>query len=268
MERAQEQALVVKAAAGDRHAASSLIQAHQASLYCYLLRVTGRRDIAEDVTQEAFYRALKSLDRYDPRWRFSTWLFTIARRVWLNARDRRGPSYNSDLLARTDDVRPVWGLHGWVEPASEEQALQRRALERAMAELTDLQREAVVLFHQMDWPIKVVSLVMDLPEGTVKSHLFRARARLREVLASSGSIGAEHVPDHRARGVQSEAAARGEATAQGEGLVQVPEDRTADKRSTEGALADGSDASPREARSDALANSRAERMHRRRGERP
>jgi RNA polymerase sigma-70 factor (ECF subfamily) len=216
MDRTTEQTLIARAAAGDRSAMASLIQAHQASLQCYMLRMTGRADIAEDVTQEAFFRALRHLDRYDPRWRFSTWLFTIARRVWLNQRERRGPRFDSDLVARTDDLRPVWSLAGWTSEADEERARSRDRLERALRELSEEQREVVVLFHQMEWPIRVIATVMDMPEGTVKSHLHRARGRLRELMTQSGPKGDED----RERAPLVEHARRSPAQAEGAGSLQ------------------------------------------------
>ncbi|MEO1130910.1 MAG: sigma factor, partial [Planctomycetota bacterium] len=73
MERAEEVRTIELATAGDRAAAEKLIRAHQASLYAYILRLSGRPDVAEDVVQDAFVRVLTNLHRFDPRYRFSTW---------------------------------------------------------------------------------------------------------------------------------------------------------------------------------------------------
>lgn len=189
MQKAEEQRLILKAAAGDRDSASALIRAHQGSLYAYLLRMTGRSDIAEDVTQEAFVRVLTNLDRFDPRFRFSTWLFTIARRLYLNLREKKKPASESDMLGECAKAA--------TQPDSVEaddyRASYRDTLQRALMTLSVEQREVVVLFHQHDWPIWLIAEQLTMPEGTVKSHLHRGRIKLREaVLEIAG--GSERTP--------------------------------------------------------------------------
>src|SRR5688572_30386850 len=66
MKRVDEEKLISRACRGDKAAAEMLIRGHQASLYGYMLRMTGRPDLAEDVVQEAFVRVLSNLDRFDP----------------------------------------------------------------------------------------------------------------------------------------------------------------------------------------------------------
>lgn len=187
MTRVREQQLIRKAAAGDRSAAGELVEAHQASLYAYMLRLSGRPDMAEDVVQEAFIRVLVHLDRFDPRYRFSTWLFTIARRVFLNIKEKKSPS--SD----TDRVGEWLGSSGGPDaaPAARESlAVHRDVLQNALMQLSIEQREVIVLFHQHDWPIWLIAEQMQMPEGTVKSHLHRGRTRLRELMLKDPSVAA------------------------------------------------------------------------------
>lgn len=183
MTREREQELVLLAAAGDRAAASELVRAHQERLVAFLLRMTGKRDLAEDVAQEAFVRALRSLSRFDPQYRFSTWLFTIARRVYWNQVEKLKPVVNSDLLAR---LTPAWGLSNWTNERAEENAVQRTALERALMDLPPHQREIVVLFHQHGWSVSLIAQMTGIPAGTIKSHLHRGRTRLRLSLEAQG----------------------------------------------------------------------------------
>lgn len=184
MEREQEVNLIERALAGDDRAAGQLLQSHAPGLTLYLLRMCKHREIAEDVAQEAMYRAIKNLDRFDKRWRFSTWLFTIARRLWLNLHDRRSARSDSELIDALPNLKPVWELRGWSAEERDAAETSREVLDRALEKLPDVQREAVVLCHQLDWPVKLAGHVMGLPEGTVKSHLFRARAVLRAELAA------------------------------------------------------------------------------------
>lgn len=180
MDRKTERNLIERAIAGDRAAAGEFIKAHQASVYAYLLRMSGKPHLAEDIAQEAFVRVLSNLDRFDFRYRFSTWLFTIARRLYLNAVQKHNPAFESAI------VEGAIGSGG--EPAApvdddEARLCQRGILQRALMRLSNEQREIIILFHQQDWPIALIARHMDMPEGTVKSHLHRGRRKLRAVIA-------------------------------------------------------------------------------------
>ncbi|MDX2148379.1 MAG: RNA polymerase sigma factor [Planctomycetota bacterium] len=183
----QEQELIRQACSGCRTSAQTLVQTHQRSLYSYLLRMTGRHDIAEDVVQEAFVRAFRNLHRFDFKYRFSTWLFTIARNVYLNMAAKHTPTNVPDV--------PEMPVAGW----GDETALERRerrdvvneALQRAMLGLSTIQREIVIRFHQESWPIWLIAEELGLPEGTVKSHLHRAREQLAASLLENESVAAK-----------------------------------------------------------------------------
>lgn len=179
MTRAAEQKLIERAARGDRAAGEALIKAHQASLYNYIFRLSGRADVAEDIVQDAFVRVLMHLDRFDPRYRFSTWLFTIAKRLFVNASQKQKPRYDSDVVG-------AWRGDGMAPSAptidAEVRDNARDAIQVALGGLSDEQREIILLFHQQDWPIALIAGHMGMPEGTVKSHLHRGRQRMRRVL--------------------------------------------------------------------------------------
>lgn len=187
MDRAEEQRVIELAAAGDKDAAARLIRQHQTSLYAYILRMSGRPDVAEDVVQDAFVRVLTNLHRFDPKYRFSTWLFTIAKRLHVNACQKLKPVYDSDTVGafRGDAGEPI-------APAMEEETRNnaRDALDRALLELSADQREIVVLFYQHNWPIAQIADYMGMPEGTIKSHLHRGRAKMRRALERDAADGA------------------------------------------------------------------------------
>jgi RNA polymerase sigma-70 factor (ECF subfamily) len=183
MTRSEERELITNALAGDRKAAEGLIKAYQPSLYAYMLRISGRPDVAEDIVQDAFVRALTNLNRFDFKFRFSTWLFTIAKRLYVNAMQKHKPSYDSDSVE-------AFGA-AWASPEAGALVDEARtgatcAVSRALAALPHDQREIVVLFHQLDWPIALISEYLDMPEGTIKSHLHRARKRMRQALEAAG----------------------------------------------------------------------------------
>lgn len=179
--KSTELELIRRAAGGDRLASGELIRAHQTGLYGYILRMCGRTDLAEDVVQEAFVRVLTNLDRFDPRFRFSTWLFTIGRRVLFNMMEKRRPASDSDHVADVCEApEPVTTPH--------DRYIIMESVQRALMTLGEDQREVVVLFHQHDWPIWLIAKHLEIPEGTVKSHLHRGRAKLRLALAHEAEI--------------------------------------------------------------------------------
>jgi RNA polymerase sigma-70 factor (ECF subfamily) len=179
IEKLTEVSLIRKARRGDGKALEALIRAHQEALYAFMLRLSGRPDVAEDVTQEAFVRVLSNLDRFDSRFRFSTWLFTIAKRLYVNSIQKLAPRYDSDFVSTRDSLG---------EPPSRASAQResfdnmRLALDAALDDLNPQQREIVLLFHQQNWSITAISEHLAMPEGTVKSHLHRARKRMRQFI--------------------------------------------------------------------------------------
>lgn len=179
LERELEHRLIREAAGGNRESAGELVRAHQQSLYLYLVRMTGNHSHAEDLVQEAFVRALVHLDRFDPRFRFSTWVFTIARRLYLNAAAKRRPAYGSEFIGHSADAREIH---------SPEDDGAGDVLQSALLELPEVQREIVILFHQQEWKVSFIAAYLGLPEGTVKSHLHRGRRKMREFMQrASGS---------------------------------------------------------------------------------
>ena len=179
MNKVDEHELVRKAKAGDATALEALIRAHQLGLYAFILRMCGRPEIAEDIVQEAFVRVLANLNRFDTRFRFSTCLFTIAKRLYMNSVQKLCPSFDSEILDlhhnKTDDPRS--------EVAREESMSNARSLiDDALETLGPLQREVVMMFHQLNWPIAEIAQHLDMPQGTVKSHLHRARKRMRQFI--------------------------------------------------------------------------------------
>jgi len=164
---------------GDHDAAHMLIERYHPSVRAFLLRITGRHDLADDLAQETFLRVLRYANRYNPQYTMRTWLLTIARRLWINElRRNRGRS-----VPITDNLASQ-------QPGPDEQAehtddmqATRKLLDQAIATLTESQQTALLLFHQQGLCLAEAAKIMAMPIGTVKSHLHRGRAALRSVLA-------------------------------------------------------------------------------------
>lgn len=172
--------LAVAVAGGDRDAAEVLVLRYQNLVRSFLLRITGRRDLADDLAQDTFVRMLRYADNYDPKYPMRTWLLTIARRLSINhARNDRTPAAGNLFDGMHDSSD---GPDAAAE-AADEAAYRKRMLNEAMLKLTEPQREAVNLFYQQDQTVQQIAEMMEIPEGTVKSHLHRARAALKNILA-------------------------------------------------------------------------------------
>ena len=158
----------------------TFVLCHQSAVFALVSRIVGPGAQVQDLAQEIFlraYRAFPSFDLDGPA-RVSTWVLTIAVRLALNARKRTARTVVvplTDAIVVRDSITPE------TEQARRELG---RAIARAAAELSDDQRAAFVLaeFHGMS--LSDIAAALEIPEGTVKTRLFRARALLRERLTA------------------------------------------------------------------------------------
>jgi RNA polymerase sigma-70 factor, ECF subfamily len=165
--------LVRRAQKGDRWAFEQLVERHQHKLYTLAARVLGSQNDAADAVQEAFIRAWLGLSSFRHGARFSTWLY----RICLNAaHDQR-------------TKRPTTPLEDAAEPSDPRDELVAHelsgALQQALAELDGDYRVAVVLYDVLGCSYAEIAELTDVAEGTVKSRIFRGRARLGELLGTS-----------------------------------------------------------------------------------
>lgn len=156
---------VIRAAAdGDLEAFGVLVASYQEPVWRFLRGLVRDATLAEDLTQETFLRAFDRLGSFQFRSKFSTWLFTVARNLGIDAlrqRERR------DLLpVRIGPDRPPSDPHLRTEVAT------------AVAALSDKLREALLLVEVMGFSCREAGEILGIPDGTVKSRLHHARAQL------------------------------------------------------------------------------------------
>jgi RNA polymerase sigma-70 factor, ECF subfamily len=164
--------------AGDRRAFEELVRLQPHRVYGLALRMLGNAAEAQDVAQEAFLRAHRGLAEFRGDARLSTWLYAIVSRLCLNrlaGSERRLARHGEETLARLIDARP--GPDQAVERGELEEALHR-----AIAELPDERRIVVVLRDVEGLAYEEIAQVLELPVGTVRSRLHRARLDLKEKL--------------------------------------------------------------------------------------
>jgi RNA polymerase sigma-70 factor (ECF subfamily) len=154
----------------------AFVAQYQRAVFALLGRILASRDI-EDLAQETFLRAYRAFPTFDIERssKASTWLLTIAARLALNARTRARPVHALDEVSEPT-------LTTTPELESTRAALGR-AIARATAELPADQRVAFVLAEYHDMSMDDIARALDVPAGTAKTRLFRARAKLRESLA-------------------------------------------------------------------------------------
>lgn len=159
-----------------------LIDLHKDRLFAFIWRMVRDHHETEDICQDAFLKAFASLNTFSSEFRFSTWLFTIGYRVCLNRlRRKRGTSPEADFS--TIESRQISESADFI--ASEEAGKVRGIVWEAVDQLTPPQRAAILLFYRHDFGCHEIARVLEVPLATVKSHLHRARARLREILEAN-----------------------------------------------------------------------------------
>ena len=174
-------AAVAQVLAGDRDAFRVLVDAHSRSIFNLAYRMTGNQEDADEVVQETFLRAYKSLDRFEARSKFSTWVYRIAVNRCLDMLEKKKItgdytiSDDPDPEAQTVQVAST-------EAGPERQLLSREANEKialAMKMLTPTERIAFTLRHMEGRSIEEISKTLKVKENAAKNTIFRAVKKLR-----------------------------------------------------------------------------------------
>ncbi len=179
-----DETLVVDALTGDETAFAVLVRRYQRRLTAFLGQLVGDTELARELTQETFIRAWSALERFDPKYRFSTWLFRIAHNLGIDQLRRRRLQtvslYRRDAdgeeveMVVTDSEKDPFGHCENKELA--------QYIKYAIEELRPEYRELVLLRHFGGLSYQEIAEFKDMPLGTVKNKLFRAHSVLRKAL--------------------------------------------------------------------------------------
>lgn len=169
-----DEALIRQCLDGRPGAFGTLVDRYQKVLFNLALRMVKDVQEAEDITQTVFLKAYERLDRYDPSYKFFSWIYRIAVNESLTQLKRRKPfvaleaDYAAPLASEADDVSEHVG--------------------KAILELSPEDRALIILKHIQGFSYKEVAFVFEIPVKTVKSRLYTARQRLKDVLLTAGYL--------------------------------------------------------------------------------
>ena len=180
----EDDKLVLAAVKGDHNAFKSIMEKYQKPLYFHVLKMVKNHEQVEDLVQEAFMKAFNNLHSYNTSYAFSTWLYRITTNHTIDYLRKR-------KLETTSIHNPYKTSDGEVEiqlPDTHEtdrniiKRERREIIHSAIKNLPDKYREVIVMRHLEELSYQEISEHLDLPLGTVKAHIFRAREMLYKAL--------------------------------------------------------------------------------------
>ena len=181
-----DELLIARAQRGERAGFDALVRRHQERAYVYAFRLTRNSETAADVVAEAFLRIHNALPNFKGQSSFKTWLYRILTNCYLDLRKRERARPHGSLDAMLDTGEGEVGQQIADDRPSPEEEAQRRArgdaLQAALATMPEYQRAMIVMYHSEDLSYEEMAAALDLPVGTVKSRLNRARLNLRDHL--------------------------------------------------------------------------------------
>ena len=184
-----DEELVARARKGDRRAFAQLVDRYRVSVFNLTLRIVGNREDAEEAAQDVFVRAFRSLDRFRGDARFATWLYRIAVNVSLSSARRSRRNLSTSSLSEPeddDDGLPMQIPDTSANPAERfEQAEFREQVRNLVSALPPIYSAVISMYHIQSLSYDEISEALELPIGTVKARLFRARAALRNLVSRS-----------------------------------------------------------------------------------
>lgn len=187
--REDDRELIAQARKGDEGAYRTLLSKYERAVYNICFKMVRNNEEARDLAQEAFMKVFSMLDRYDPSFAFSNWLLKITSNLCIDAKRKR-------RIATLPMDEPIRSAKGELErqyPSpqdSPDKALLKKErmklLSQAIESLPPHYRIMIVLRHQEDLSYEEIAQVLDLPLGTVKARIHRARGMLKNLLEGPG----------------------------------------------------------------------------------
>lgn len=186
---ATDQEIVALAVEGKESAYRELIRRYERPVFSLVLRMVRDRQLAEDLSQETFIKALNAIASYRPEYKFSSWIFKIANNAAIDHLRRRELNTlsidGSPNATSAEDIEATALQVGDKSetPLAELEARELgTAIERAIGQLRPEYRSCIMLRHVEGLAYEEIAQLLDLPLGTVKTYIHRARHELRDML--------------------------------------------------------------------------------------
>jgi len=184
-----DQELVRLCLKGQERAAHELVSRYQRPVFSFIFRMVRDRELAEDLAQETFIRAFDNLRKYDPEYKFSSWLFKVGHNLTVDHIRRREldtVSIHGAPDAVTADQQEATAVSLESDFERPDELLEARelgaAIEEAISSLRPDYRTAILLRHVEGRSYDEIADIMGIPLGTVKTYIHRARSELQELL--------------------------------------------------------------------------------------
>ena len=181
----EDRALVTEALGGDQAAYERLVAKYRGALTRHVGQMTRDKSAVDDLVQDAFIKAFRSLQSYSPAYAFSTWLYRIATNHTIDfLRKKKLPTTSIDAPLRGTDGDLTLDIPDTTyRPDRAVTSSQRvQILRDAIDALPEKYRRVIVMRHEEDMAYEEIATELELPLGTVKAHIFRARALLNKAL--------------------------------------------------------------------------------------
>jgi RNA polymerase sigma-70 factor, ECF subfamily len=185
-----DQELVDRAQAGSESAYRELLGRYQRPVFSLIFRMVRDREQAEDLAQETFVKVFNNITRYDPRYKFSSWIFKIASNLTIDTLRKKEPdtvSLDGSRNASTTEEAEATRITVESREATPEEFVESKELgaqiDRAIGDLRPEYRTAILLRHVEGRPYEEIAEIMEVPLGTVKTYIHRARSELRGTLS-------------------------------------------------------------------------------------
>ena len=182
--------LIVTAIAGREDGFEELVRRYQRPITNYVYRMLNNYDAALDVTQEVFIKVYNSLARYSSEYKFSTWLYRIAHNAAIDYIRRNSVNQQSIEAENADGSYQLQLESPNPTPEQDrERSEWRTEIETVVKCLPTVYRDLILLRHAQDLSYDEIAEITNLPLGTVKNRLFRAREMMREIFVERGFTG-------------------------------------------------------------------------------
>ena len=195
--------LIAQVRSGDARALGALLRRHQDGVFTHCLRILRHRQLAEDVAQDSMVKIINGLESYDGRSKFSTWIYTIVHNACLSKlrseKYRRHASLEGMSAGNSDSDGPNdGGFAESREPSGLAGVAKNEVHARllaALAQLEDEHRSILLLRDSRGMDYEAIAGILQVPVGTVKSRLFRARESLRKFMEQSVQTASDLSPE-------------------------------------------------------------------------